>query len=246
MLLEVGQTNSCMIDRGELTAIDWNFHVLFWGFFFCGHLFILKAHRAPASVCFNRYFYLDMVKGCEHHIYLSTGADDCWCVSLEMTYIVNSLIRRLVVVQEYFVCNSVQSLSWVFCTTVQIWNIKLLFPFKSRPDHLSCHVKHVHSSERPFKCQVTVRNITVRTKLSSSSLLLLYLTDLWPCLLCAYRPVPLLLPPKTDSVPIWSDMKARWPVASVGRCSVRPTSPAIWRLTDRPTLTPVTKVRHTS
>lgn len=28
--------------------------------------------------------------------------------------------------------------------------------FKYRPDHLSCHVKHVHSSERPFKCQVTV------------------------------------------------------------------------------------------
>lgn len=26
-----------------------------------------------------------------------------------------------------------------------------------RPDHLSCHVKHVHSTERPFKCQVTVR-----------------------------------------------------------------------------------------
>lgn len=29
-----------------------------------------------------------------------------------------------------------------------------------RPDHLSCHVKHVHSSERPFKCQVTVRVVT--------------------------------------------------------------------------------------
>lgn len=27
----------------------------------------------------------------------------------------------------------------------------------NRPDHLSCHVKHVHSTERPFKCQVTVR-----------------------------------------------------------------------------------------
>uniref|UniRef100_A0ACB8ECI7 Uncharacterized protein n=1 Tax=Sphaerodactylus townsendi TaxID=933632 RepID=A0ACB8ECI7_9SAUR len=23
----------------------------------------------------------------------------------------------------------------------------------SRPDHLSCHVKHVHSPQRPFKCQ---------------------------------------------------------------------------------------------
>ena len=30
-------------------------------------------------------------------------------------------------------------------------------PLLHRPDHLSCHVKHVHSSERPFKCQVTVR-----------------------------------------------------------------------------------------
>lgn len=56
------------------------------------------------------------------------------------------------------------------------------------------------------------------------------------------RPVPLLSPPKTDSVPTWSDTKARWPVASVGRCSARPTSPATWRLTDRPTSTPVTKV----
>lgn len=34
-----------------------------------------------------------------------------------------------------------------------------LLSFLSRPDHLSCHVKHVHSSERPFKCQVTVRKM---------------------------------------------------------------------------------------
>lgn len=38
-------------------------------------------------------------------------------------------------------------------------NMKIIIPsmLLFRPDHLSCHVKHVHSSERPFKCQVTVR-----------------------------------------------------------------------------------------
>lgn len=35
--------------------------------------------------------------------------------------------------------------------------LSLVFISHCRPDHLSCHVKHVHSSERPFKCQVTVR-----------------------------------------------------------------------------------------
>lgn len=35
--------------------------------------------------------------------------------------------------------------------------------FSCRPDHLSCHVKHVHSSERPFKCQVTVSAIAVHS-----------------------------------------------------------------------------------
>lgn len=29
----------------------------------------------------------------------------------------------------------------------------------SRPDHLSCHVKHVHSTERPFKCQVRAKMV---------------------------------------------------------------------------------------
>ncbi|KAG7218303.1 hypothetical protein INR49_020486 [Caranx melampygus] len=33
-----------------------------------------------------------------------------------------------------------------------------------RPDHLSCHVKHVHSSERPFKCQVTACTSAFATK----------------------------------------------------------------------------------
>ncbi|XP_046891072.1 vascular endothelial zinc finger 1-like isoform X2 [Hypomesus transpacificus] len=32
------------------------------------------------------------------------------------------------------------------------------------PDHLSCHVKHVHSSERPFKCQVTACTSAFATK----------------------------------------------------------------------------------
>ncbi|XP_010772201.1 vascular endothelial zinc finger 1-like, partial [Notothenia coriiceps] len=35
---------------------------------------------------------------------------------------------------------------------------------QSRPDHLSCHVKHVHSSERPFKCQVTACTSAFATK----------------------------------------------------------------------------------
>lgn len=35
---------------------------------------------------------------------------------------------------------------------------QFIFVLFCRPDHLSCHVKHVHSSERPFKCQVTVRD----------------------------------------------------------------------------------------
>ncbi|KAK0139286.1 Vascular endothelial zinc finger 1 [Merluccius polli] len=34
----------------------------------------------------------------------------------------------------------------------------------SPPDHLSCHVKHVHSSERPFKCQVTACTSAFATK----------------------------------------------------------------------------------
>ncbi|KAK1157576.1 vascular endothelial zinc finger 1-like isoform X2, partial [Acipenser oxyrinchus oxyrinchus] len=33
-----------------------------------------------------------------------------------------------------------------------------------RPDHLSCHVKHVHSTERPFKCQVTACTAAFATK----------------------------------------------------------------------------------
>ncbi|KAF3841386.1 hypothetical protein F7725_007248 [Dissostichus mawsoni] len=37
---------------------------------------------------------------------------------------------------------------------------------KAFPDHLSCHVKHVHSSERPFKCQVTVRVFTVHFQIT--------------------------------------------------------------------------------
>ncbi|KAJ8403931.1 hypothetical protein AAFF_G00347990 [Aldrovandia affinis] len=32
------------------------------------------------------------------------------------------------------------------------------------PDHLSCHVKHVHSTERPFKCQVTACTAAFATK----------------------------------------------------------------------------------
>lgn len=63
---------------------------------------------------------------------------------------------------------------------------------------------------------------------------------------CFYLPLrrraPLLLPPKTDSVHTWSDTKAKWPAASVERCWALPTSPATWRLTARPTSTPVTKV----
>uniref|UniRef100_A0A3B3R7R8 Myc-associated zinc finger protein n=1 Tax=Paramormyrops kingsleyae TaxID=1676925 RepID=A0A3B3R7R8_9TELE len=32
------------------------------------------------------------------------------------------------------------------------------------PDHLSCHVKHVHSTERPFRCQVTACTAAFATK----------------------------------------------------------------------------------
>lgn len=123
------------------------------------------------------------------------------------------------------------------------------FVFLCRPDHLSCHVKHVHSSERPFKCQVTVRVITVHLIIIGFVVICVCCYDpltFDPVCCVAYRPVPLLLPPKTDSVPTWSGTKAKSPVASVGRCSVQPTLPAIWRLTDRPTLTPVTKVLYVS
>ncbi|KAM4627463.1 vascular endothelial zinc finger 1b isoform 2-T2 [Polymixia lowei] len=37
-------------------------------------------------------------------------------------------------------------------------------PCSQWPDHLSCHVKHVHSSERPFKCQVTACTSAFATK----------------------------------------------------------------------------------
>lgn len=46
------------------------------------------------------------------------------------------------------------------------------FPFH-RPDHLSCHVKHVHSTERPFKCQVTVRGHSVPVVLKRALALVL-------------------------------------------------------------------------
>lgn len=130
-------------------------------------------------------------------------------------------------------------------------NMKIIIPLMLlfRPDHLSCHVKHVHSSERPFKCQVTVRPIPFPIWIILAFLICLFVCVCRgiprcsePFLPCGRRPVPLLLPPKTDSVHTWSDTKAKWPVASAGRCSAPPTSPAIWRLTDRPTLTPVTKV----
>lgn len=49
----------------------------------------------------------------------------------------------------------------MICPLYLMTSFCLIFFFSSslfflRPDHLSCHVKHVHSSERPFKCQVTV------------------------------------------------------------------------------------------
>ncbi|KAM4701958.1 vascular endothelial zinc finger 1 [Discoglossus pictus] len=35
----------------------------------------------------------------------------------------------------------------------------------NRPDHLSCHVKHVHSTERPFKCQTCTAAFATKDRL---------------------------------------------------------------------------------
>ncbi len=70
---------------------------------------------------------------------------------ITLIYQFNHYCAALIIVS---LCSSVQVLFSSMYSDV----IFIVCDFLSnRPDHLSCHVKHVHSTERPFKCQVTVR-----------------------------------------------------------------------------------------
>ncbi len=72
-------------------------------------------------------------------------------IMITLIYQFNHYCAALIIVS---LCSSVQVLFSSMYSDV----IFIVCDFLSnRPDHLSCHVKHVHSTERPFKCQVTVR-----------------------------------------------------------------------------------------
>jgi len=47
----------------------------------------------------------------------------------------------------------------IFVLVFRCGNILIVFLF--RPDHLNGHIKQVHTTERPHKCQVTIYTVCV-------------------------------------------------------------------------------------